>query len=245
MPFFILSILLQVALVIHILKTGRSTTWIWIVVMLPLAGAIAYLILEVFPDASNSKTGRQASKTVTSVVKPNKAINAAAQQFSVSDTVENSMKLAHECLNKSMYDDAKTLFNKCLTGPHADDPALLFGLAQACFGLGEFEQVKTTLDNLKELNPDYKNADAHLLYARTLESLNQVSAALHEYEVLHSYFSGPEASFYYGKFLKAQNQHQQADAIFKQVLATANQSGKHYKSLHKDIIKMAKSEVSD
>ena len=49
MPLFILSILIQVALVIHIVKTGRSTTWIWIVVMLPVAGSIAYFVLEGLP----------------------------------------------------------------------------------------------------------------------------------------------------------------------------------------------------
>ncbi len=57
MPILILSAILQVALVVHIIKTGRSTTWIWIVVMLPLAGSIAYLLLEVLPDLM---AGRQA-----------------------------------------------------------------------------------------------------------------------------------------------------------------------------------------
>ncbi|PCK07520.1 MAG: hypothetical protein COA42_13985 [Alteromonadaceae bacterium] len=32
MPLFILSLLFQVGFVIHIIKTGRSTTWIWIVI---------------------------------------------------------------------------------------------------------------------------------------------------------------------------------------------------------------------
>ena len=66
---------MQVALVVHIIKTGRDTKWVWIVVMLPLAGSIAYLLLEVLPDVSNTRAGQAAGKKVKSVVNPNKDIN--------------------------------------------------------------------------------------------------------------------------------------------------------------------------
>ena len=46
MPLFILSILLQIALVVHIVRTGRNTTWIWIVVMLPLARFCRSVLLQ-------------------------------------------------------------------------------------------------------------------------------------------------------------------------------------------------------
>jgi len=245
MPLLIISIIIQVAFIIHIVKTGRNTTWIWIVLMLPMAGAIAYFILEVLPGLSQSKAGRNASKKVQSVVNPNKDINEAAKQFSISDTVENSMRLAEECYNKGLYSDAKELYKKCLTGLHADDPNLIHGLAKADFELGNYQDVKSNLDRLIELNPDYKNPEAHLLYARTLEKLNEIPAALHEYEILHSYFPGPEASFYFAKFLKSQNQLDKADEILKQILGKAENSGKHYKSLHIEILKQVKTEISN
>ncbi|OIO72489.1 MAG: hypothetical protein CO186_03685 [Zetaproteobacteria bacterium CG_4_9_14_3_um_filter_49_83] len=50
MPLIVLSVLLQVAFIVHIAKTGRSTYWIWIVLMLPLAGSIAYFIVELLPE---------------------------------------------------------------------------------------------------------------------------------------------------------------------------------------------------
>ncbi|SHG27065.1 hypothetical protein SAMN04487965_3662 [Microbulbifer donghaiensis] len=243
MPYLILSLLLQVAFIVHILKTGRSTTWIWIVVMLPLAGMIAYLIVEVLPTMSQSRAGRQASRKVRSVINPNRDINQAVHNYRVSDTVENSMRLADECLNRGMAEDARELFRKCLKGPHADDPDLLFGLARAQFALGEYSEVKDILDQLKERNPDYRNAEAHLLYARALEGMNQVAAALHEYEALHSYYPGPDASVYYGKFLKSQSQFEQARAVFRQVLDKAEGLGKHYQMLHKDQLKLARSEM--
>ena len=243
MPFLILSLLLQVAFVVHILKTGRSTTWIWIVVMLPMAGLIAYLIVEVLPELSNSRAGRQASRKVRSVVNPNREIKQAVRQYAVSDTVENSLRLATECLNKGMAEDARELFRKCLKGPHAHDPDILFGLARAQFQLGEYGEVKEILDRLKDQNPDYRNAEAHLLYARALEGLNQVAAALHEYEALYSYYPGPDAAVFYGKFLKAQKQTEQANKVFRQILEKADGLGRQYKTLHRDSLKLAKNEL--
>ena len=244
MPFIILSVLLQVALVVHIVKTGRNTTWIWIVVMLPLAGSIAYVLLEVLPDASNTRAARKASKKVKSVINPNKEINNATKQFSVSDTVENSMKLAEECYNKGLFSEAKSLYEKCLKGAHAGDPHLMFGFARSVFELAEYSVVKDTLDKLIEINPEYKNAEAHLLYARTLEQLNEVAAALDEYETLHGYFTGPEASFYFAKFLKNQNQNEKSKAVFQQIVDAARHSGKHYNTLHKEYISGSKKELT-
>ena len=240
MPLFILSILFQVAFVLHVLKTGRNTTWIWIIVMLPMAGAIAYFILEVFPDLSQSRAGKNAGRKVQSIINPNKQLNSAVQQLAISGSVENTLRLAQECYHKGLFSEAKELYQKCLTGPHADDPHLLFGLAQANFALGQFNDVKAGLDKLIELNPSYKNPDAHLLYARALEALEETTAAQHEYETLHSYYPGPDASFYYGKFLQAQNQRDNAQAVFQHVLTKAQNSGKHYQTMHKEVLKQVK-----
>lgn len=243
MPFFIISIVIQVLFVIHIVKTGRSTTWIWIVLMLPMAGAIAYLILEVLPDITNSKSGRKAGRKVQSVVNPNKDINAAAKQYSMNDSVENTMKLAEECLNKNLYSDAKSLYQKCLDGFHNDDPYLMLGLAQAHFGLNEFDETKSILDRLIEENPDFKNQDAHLLYARALENLGEGDAALHEYETLYDYFTGPDASYYFAKFLQARGESLRSKEIFSEIVDKAKHANSYYRNLHGEIIRLAKQEL--
>ncbi|WP_317930261.1 tetratricopeptide repeat protein [Halioxenophilus sp. WMMB6] len=244
MPFFILSVLIQVALVIHIVKTGRNTTWIWIVVMLPLAGTLAYLILEVLPEFSHTRAGRSARRKVNSVVNPNRDFNAATRHYAMNDSVENSKRLAEECYSKGLYSDAKTLYQKCLQGPYADDPHFMFGLASCEFQLGNYSITREILDRLIEANPDYKNQSAHLLYARTLEQLQAIPEALHEYETLYSYFTGPDAAYYFGKFLQSQNQNDRARQIFQAITDGAKQAPKHYSQLHKEILRLARSELS-
>ncbi len=197
MPFFIISLFVQVALVVHIVKTGRSTTWIWIVVMLPMAGSIAYFILEILPELSQSSTGRKTKKNLGKLINPDKELNQALHNYSITKTVENSNRLAEAYVAKDMFEEAKQLYGKSLKGIYANDPDIMHRLASVNFELKYFKDAKQLLDNLIAKNPDYKNADAHLLYAKTLEQLNETTAALKEYKVLDGYYSGLEATYRY------------------------------------------------
>lgn len=244
MPLVIISVLIQVAFVLHVIKTGRSTTWIWVVVMLPLAGSLAYIILEILPGLTSSRAGRSASRKIQSVVNPNKEINSAANHYSMVGSVENSMRLADECIKKGLFAEARDLYEKCLVGPHKGDPKLMLGLATSEFYLGENQKAKDILDELIRVNPGYKNQDAHLLYARALDGLDAAAEALHEYETLHGYFTGPDATYYFASFLKSNNQTEKAVELFEQIVKKAVNSSKHYNALHREIIRKSKAELS-
>lgn len=242
MPIFALSILIQVALVIHILKTGRNTTWIWIVVMLPLAGSIAYLVLELLPDFAGTRTGRKTRQKIQTIVNPDKEIKDAAFDYSIANTIENTSRLAEGLINKGLFNEARDLYEKCLKGVHEHDPYLMYGLAKAEFGLAHYTRVKNLLDDLIKHNPDFKNPDAHLLYARTLEKLGDVSAALHEYESLDQYYPGPEATYHYAKLLQTQGNEEKAQFLLGKIVANSKRLGRHYNDIHREWIRLATSE---
>ena len=243
MPLIIISLLIQVALVMHIVKTGRNTTWIWIVSLLPVAGAIAYLLIELLPAIGQSQTGRKTKTKITEAINPNREIRQAAKDYSRTETTEYALKLAEECHNKGLHEEAKSLYEKSLQGIHRHDPLLLVGLAHCEFELKNYAAVKTTLDELISANPDYKNQHAHLLYARALEKLHQHEQAQHEYETLHSYFTGPDATYYFAKFLQQQHQYERAEKLFKTIVTKASDANSHYRQQHKTIIAKAKAEL--
>lgn len=240
MPFLIISVLIQALFVLHIVKTGRNTTWIWIVVMLPVAGSIAYVIVELLPDLLGSRNGRKAGRALQDVINPNKDINKATRDYTISDNIENRMKLANELLEKDKYDEAADLYKQCLTGMYQKDAYMMFGLAQAQYGLGDYSQVESTLNDLIGYNPDFKNADAHLLYAKTQVKLGKIDLAIEEFEALHEHYPGPEATYRYAVLLKENGQSDKANELFESILTTADVSGRHYKSMYKEWIKKAK-----
>lgn len=244
MPLFLLSVFLQAALVIHIIKTGRSTTWIWIVVMLPLAGSLAYFFLEVLPELRTSKAGRNVSRNLEQIANPDKDLKQATQDYSEVETVDNAIRLGEACLKRNMFEEAAQMFEKCLTGIHAHDPYIMYGKARAEFGLNHFAEVKVILDELIEKNPDFKHADAHLLYARTAEALDDFPLAIQEYEVLDGYYPGPEASYRYAMLLLKQGDKAKARNLLEAILSKSEKLGDHYNELHGEWIKRARKEYN-
>jgi hypothetical protein len=242
MPYFVVSLVVQLVLVVHILKTGRNMTWVFIVLLFPLIGSLAYVIVELLPELTNSPTAHRARRKLATVVNPDKGLHEASRSLAVADTVQNAMALAEECLAKGRHDEARQLYEKCLRGVHADDPQLLLGLAQSEFGLGDFGGTVRTLDRLKQRNPGHTSAEGHLLYARAQEQLGNTDAAIHEYQALLGYYAGPEPACRLGSILKARGHKQEARALFGKVIHESRIAGRHYNTLHKEWVDWAQRE---
>ncbi len=70
MFFAIISIIIQVLLVVHCIKTGRNTIWIWVIVLLPIAGPIAYIAVELLPELFGSRTAKRTARNVKKALDP-------------------------------------------------------------------------------------------------------------------------------------------------------------------------------
>lgn len=243
MPIFLLSLAIQIGLVVHALKTGRNTIWVFILLFAPFIGTIAYIIVELMPEWTNSRSARSMRRNVGRVVNPNKDLNRATDHFAMADTAANAMRLAEELLGRERYAEAKDLYQGALKGVHADDPVLLLGLAKSQFGLGEFAAVIATLAELREKNPSFSSPEGHLLFARAKEELGQRQEAIEEYEALGRYFPGPEPVCRLARLLKASGQAEKARELFAQVVTESKIAGRHYNAIHKGWVAMAKKEL--
>ncbi|MFT5125938.1 MAG: hypothetical protein ACI9TH_002006 [Kiritimatiellia bacterium] len=57
MPLFVLFTLIEIALLVHVVKTGRSCMWFCVVLMLPVAGSLAPTRKEQFVEARDLYRG--------------------------------------------------------------------------------------------------------------------------------------------------------------------------------------------
>jgi hypothetical protein len=242
-PILILSLIIQLALVVHIIKTGRNMTWVFIVLFFPLVGTLAYVIVELLPEWTGSRSGVQLRRKLTRLANPDRDLQQASQNFAVADTAQNAMTLARECLTKGRFAEARDLYERALRGVHADDPALLLGLAQARFGLGDAAGAVGTLDELKRSNPDYSSAEGHLLYARARQQLGDIDAAIHEFEALTAYFAGPEPACRLAELYKSRGRTAEARSLFERVVNESRIAGRHYNALHREWVEMARREL--
>jgi len=243
MPFFILSILIQVGLVIHVIKTGRNTIWIWVVVMLPLAGTLAYLAIEVLPEFSRGRTARRVLSTAKRTIDPTRGLRHAHQRLRTTDSIDSRRRVADELCNHGEYDEAIAYYQLALTGLYEHDPHLLLGLARAQFSLNQATQARETLDRLIKENPGFKSAEGHLLYARALEAEGNNSKACEEFETLVKYFPGAEAKYRYAVLLRKTGEETRAQEVFSQLLNDAEIASKHYRRAQQEWLTLAKRDL--
>jgi hypothetical protein len=229
MRFLILSLLIQVVLIVHVVRTGRNQIWIWILVLLPLAGPIAYIAAELLPDLFRSRAAQRAGRSLRRAMDPERDLRRYANEVQVAGNVASRQRYAEELVRHQQYDEAILQYRGALTGLYEHDPNLMLGLAHAQFGKGDPAAARTTLDELIRQNPDFRSPDGHLLYARALEAEGNVQKALEEYAVLAPSYPGAEAAVRYAQLLKAQGRLTEAQKVVRELLEQARIAPRHYR----------------
>src|SRR5215470_6803651 len=150
---FILSLLLQVGLIIHVIKTGRNQIWIWVLALLPGAGPIAYIAVELLPEMFRSRTAQRTARGFRKAIDPTRDLRRYESEARLGGNVASRQRLAEELLRHGRYDEAIAQYRQALSGLYEHDPNLMLGLAQAQFAQGDAGAARTTLDELIRLNP--------------------------------------------------------------------------------------------
>jgi hypothetical protein len=229
MWFLILSVAVQVGLIIHVIKTGRNQIWIWVLALLSLPGAIAYIAVEVLPDLFRSRTAQRTARGLRKAMDPARDLRRYESEARIGGNVASRQRYAEELTRHQRYDDAIAQYREALSGLYEHDPNLMLGVAQAQFGKGDAAAARATLDELIQRNPDFRSPAGHLLYARALEAEGNVSKALEEYAALAPAYPGAEASVRYAQLLTAQGRRPEAQKVVRELLEQARIAPGHYR----------------
>jgi hypothetical protein len=244
MPLLILAeILFQGFCIYHCTQTGRTQPWLYIIMLVPGIGPAAYVLFEIFPDMANTRRGRRVFTDVRTILDPDREYRERQAEVELSGTPAAKVALAEECARKGMNDDAIRLYRSALTGIHADDPAMLLGLARMQIGGCDYSGCQQTLDLLREKNPTFDSADGHLIYARALEGQNKITEATIEYEALVGYYPGYEAKSRYGLFQQKLGNIEKARSIFEGVVKSYKQLPRHAQQLNREWYEVARRNV--
>jgi hypothetical protein len=239
MLFLVLSLVIQALLIVHVIKTGRNTIWIWVLALLSYAGVIAYVAAELIPELLRSRTAQRAGRNVKKALDPNADLRRYENEARVGGNVASLQRYAEELTRQGRYDEAISQYRKALTGLYEHDPNIMLGIAQAQFEKGDPPAARQTLDDLIRLNPDFRSPQGHLLYARALEGEGNVAKALEEYKVLATSYPGAEAGARYAQLLKSQGQADDARKVAQDMLEAARIAPAHYRRAQKEWLDIA------
>ena len=240
---FILTLALQAGLIVHVIKTGRNSLWIWAIALLPGAGCLAYAVVEILPSLFGSSAARKAKTGMQRVIDPDKDLRQASAQVAISGNVDARKRLGEEFFGRAQYEQAVDAFQGGLIGIFEHDPTLLLGMARALFACGAFTKAREALDRLIEHNPDFKSADGHLLYARALEEEGNLDKALKEYAVLEGSYPGAEARLRYALLLKRMGSEDEARRVLTELVQSAQLAPRHYRKAQSEWLDRAAREL--
>ena len=102
----ILSIAVQAGLIVHVIKTGRNSLWIWAIALLPPAGPIAYIVVELLPELFGGRTARRARSGMQRMIDPDRDLRRASAEVEISGNVDARRRLAEELLDRGQYEAA-------------------------------------------------------------------------------------------------------------------------------------------
>ena len=221
---FILTAIIQFSFAFHALKTGRDQKWVWIIMLAPVVGCLAYYFMEVFPHSREERQLRKRIHDIAKTLNPDGELKRRTEDVTNTASVENRAKLADECLEKGMFDEAIRLYEGCLEGPHKNDPRILFACARAYFYNGNHRQAEEILQRLEKAHPRFRRDEAQLLEARVLEAIGETNRSVEIFERLRTTYVGFEAKYRYALLLKRLGRATEAAELFDFIATNARRS---------------------
>lgn len=238
-----LLVLIQVVLAVHVIKTGRTFWWLWIIIIVPAIGSLVYFIVEVLPDMQRSPTVKRLGSDIVTIVDSGRNLRKLREEVEVSDTFKNRQMLARGYMKANMHAEAIEIYQSCLTGIFKDDPSVMLEMALAYFLKEDYFEAKRTLDRLTEHDAAFRPPERRLLYARTLEQSGDTNRALEEYASLVKTSSGEETRCRYAMLLDEDGQSDKAQELYREIVRRARRSPRYYRRAQRHWVNTAKQRI--
>ncbi|MBV9562892.1 MAG: tetratricopeptide repeat protein [Bradyrhizobium sp.] len=243
MPVALVVLLLDISLIYHASRTGRLQPWAFIILMVPLLGALAYLAVELIPEWLGSHDVQRARHRVANRLDPEKRYRELSDLLAAADTIANRSELAGECLKVARFAEAEKHYDHVLKLPMGDEPLFMIRKAEAQFAGKRPAEAIETLDELQRKWPDYQSAEGHLLYARALAEVGRTEEALEEFHAVAAYFPGAEARVRYGLLLKLVGRKQEARLVFNELLLQMRRAPRYVRNAQAEWLSIAEKQL--
>jgi hypothetical protein len=234
---------IQVISVIHIMRTGRDRTWIYVVVFLPLVGSIVYVLVELLPDLLSGRNARKVGAGVARIVNPGGKIRDLQARLDFSPTVENRMALAEAWAEEGEHGKAAELYKACLEGIHKNDRHIMSLIGRELQACGENARAREWFEKILSLRGSFDEDRDSLSYAMSLDALGENEKADAAYRNAAAGSMGLEAQYRHASFLRRTGRKDEADRLVSAMLQAFEQLPPYARRSGREWINAAKKEM--
>jgi hypothetical protein len=175
--FLLLPMILQVLFIVHVIKTGRSTSWILLLIFLPYAGGLAYFFVEILPSLFTHGRVERSSVSPGAIFNSWGKIRRLEKTASYSNTFENVAALGDAYLDDGQFHEAANTYLSCLLPPFENNEEYIYKMAYAYYKSSEYLQAEEVIRRIEEFGRGALRAKELLLKSFILEKLDRIDEA--------------------------------------------------------------------
>lgn len=226
--------LVQLALIVHVIKTGRPYWWIWILLMAPFIGGLAYALVELSPSLRGGG-GALAG------LKPRKwRISERRRALEEADTVKNRLALAAELLGAGEAGEAHAVAAECLHGVFRDDARTLVAVARFKAAIGAHEDALMLLGRVNTTGDRMLEVDLGLVRGDCLLGLGRYPEAERAYEGVRDRYVGEAVRAGLARVYEGTGRGAEAAALWAEIRAKYRSTSPAWRRSERRWYEMAK-----
>jgi hypothetical protein len=216
--YYLIILVLQAICVIHCIRKGTATNWIWVIIFLPLIGCLIYIFSEILSRSELKKVQAAMGK----VINPGGTIKKLESNLRFSDTFQNRVLLADAYLAKNNIELAIPLYEGSMQGNFVENEYVLGQLIIAYFQAKRYEDIIPIAKKIYPL-PQFARSRAHILYAMALGYTGNSDMAEKEFKLMKAKFANFEARYQYALFLEREGRKDDAIKVLSEIKNEATQ----------------------
>jgi hypothetical protein len=186
------GVILQVLAIIHFIRRRPDTYWLWIILVFPGFGALAYILIEVIPDFGLLRSSFQ-------VFPRRKRIRALEAMIVDNPSIGNYEELGDLYLDDGQFVKARECFDKVLAREESIDP--LYRRALAALALNDYTAALADLEKVNARDSKYDYQRAAGLLAHVLGKLGERDKASALFAEVTETSTLSETQYHYASFL--------------------------------------------
>lgn len=226
MPIIVAILALQIACVVHCIRSGRNSMWIMAIVFFPVLGSLVYVILEVRPGYTGGRTARAAKAAAVKALDPGRDERLARAALEMADTAANHVALGDALAAQERWSEAVS---------SRIDRAIRFKLAKACFEAGRPARARELVESLPPSGSPSETDRTNLLLARLLADTGEIDRAISLYADVGTRLPGAEAQCRQAALLLEQGRRTEVLPLLVEVEKRSKRMDRHERARRSDV----------
>jgi hypothetical protein len=229
LPLIGLSLLIAIALCVHVVRTGQQMYWLWIILAFQPVGGLVYFVAIIAPAWFGGRTAQKMGQAARKAIDPQREYREAARAADDAPTVANRVRLAVAATELGKHAEAEQLYADSLTGLYADDPQLLLGRANALIELNRPSEALPLLEKLAETPTGGRTAHIMLALGRVYHALGREEQAETALRWAADNYPGFEGIARHAVFLAAMGRKDEARAQLAEIDKRLSKTHAHFR----------------